>query len=102
LDDIQNCIQSRVRIGTIRTLLTPLTLKQPAPNLGFAWNPGFNNGNLVIRGGGAISHYDEGWGPFEQATVFTNPGTQQKEFLTAEPPTRRPEVLERVVKTPGY
>jgi len=65
-------------------------LKQPAPNLGFAWNPSFDNGNLVIRGGGAISHYDEGWGPFEQATVFTNPGTQQKEFLNAGPPTNTP------------
>lgn len=61
--------------------------KQPAPNLGFAWNPEVDNGNLVVRGGGSISRYDEGWGPFEQATVFTNPGTTQREYLNAGSPT---------------
>jgi len=65
--------------------------KQPAPNLGFAWNPDFSDGflgklaggsNLVIRGGIAVSHYDEGWIPWENVatgsisnqTVSLNPG----------------------------
>ncbi len=65
--------------------------KQPAPNLGFAWNPDFEDGilgkiagggNLVIRGGFAISHYDEGWIPWENVatgsisnqSVSLNPG----------------------------
>ncbi len=64
--------------------------KQPSPNFGFAWNPGFNNGNLVVRGGASISRYDEGWGPWEQATVGTNPGPQQTEFLNAGSPTNTP------------
>jgi hypothetical protein len=62
----------------------------PSPNLGFAWNPTLEHGllgklagrsNLVIRGGAAISHYDEGWVPMENATLFTNPGGTQYEFL---------------------
>jgi len=65
--------------------------KQPAPNLGFAWNPDFEHGflnklaggnNLVIRGGFAVNHYDEGWIPWENVatgsisnqTVSLNPG----------------------------
>ncbi len=65
--------------------------KQPAPNFGFAWNPDFTDGflgklaggsNLVIRGGFAVSHYDEGWIPWENVatgslsnqTVSLNPG----------------------------
>ena len=65
--------------------------KQPAPNLGFAWNPDFQDGilgkiagggNLVIRGGFAVSHYDEGWIPWENVatgsisnqSVSLNPG----------------------------
>ena len=48
--------------------------KQPAPRLGFAWNPDFENGFLgklfggsktVIRGGYAINYYDEGTIPWE-------------------------------------
>jgi hypothetical protein len=65
--------------------------KQPAPNFGFAWNPDFKNGwlqkfsggdNLVIRGGFAVNHYDEGWIPWENVAtgslsnqiVSLNPG----------------------------
>jgi hypothetical protein len=65
--------------------------KQPAPNLGFAWNPYFSDGwlkklaggdGLVIRGGFAVNHYDEGWIPWENVatgtlsnqTVSLNPG----------------------------
>ena len=65
--------------------------KQPSPNFGFAWNPDFENGflgklaggsNLVIRGGFAINHYDEGWIPWENVStgslsnqsVYLNPG----------------------------
>jgi hypothetical protein len=64
--------------------------KQPAPNFGFAWNPTWSDGllgklagggNLVIRGGARVSHYDEGWATFEQATIFGNPGAQQTVFL---------------------
>lgn len=58
---------------------------EPAPNVGFAWNPDFESGilgkitggsNLVVRGGAAISHYDEGWITFESA-AFGNPGASQ-------------------------
>jgi hypothetical protein len=65
--------------------------KQPSPNFGFAWNPDFENGflgkiaggsNLVIRGGFAVNHYDEGWIPWENVStgslsnqsVCLNPG----------------------------
>jgi hypothetical protein len=64
--------------------------KQPAGNLGFAWNPTFDKGilakiaggnNLVIRGGAQLSRYDEGWTTLEGAALFTNPGATQSEFL---------------------
>ncbi|ADW71015.1 TonB-dependent receptor [Granulicella tundricola] len=51
-------------------------LNQPAPNAGFAWNPGFDGGKMVVRGGFSISHYDEGWGDWEAASS-TNPGIRQ-------------------------
>ncbi len=52
--------------------------KQPAPRLGFAWNPDFENGFLgklaggsktVIRGGYAINRYDEGTIPWENVAA---------------------------------
>jgi len=64
--------------------------KEPNPNVGFAWNPTFSEGflgklaggdKLVIRAGFAISHYDEGWVPVENVTLFGNPGGTQSEFL---------------------
>jgi len=63
---------------------------EPAPNFGFAWNPDKEDGFLgkllggsstVIRGGAAISHYDEGWTTFEQAGFYANPGSSQSVFL---------------------
>ena len=74
-------------------------LLEPAPNVGFAWNPVFGDGflgkiagktNLVVRGGGAITHYDEGWTTFEQATLFTNPGPTQLLYLNAGAPANTP------------
>jgi len=75
---------------TLRPAPYSADLKQPAPNFGFAWNPGWqdgllgkmaDNGNLVIRGGYRISRYDEGWTTFEQASFFSNPGPTQTVFL---------------------
>jgi len=60
-------------------------LREPAPNLGFAWNPAMLGGKLVVRGGGAISYYDEGWEPWEEAAVFYNPGVKQTVTLTSNP-----------------
>jgi hypothetical protein len=68
--------------------------KEANPNLGFAWNPTFDEGflqklaggdKMVIRGGFAISHYDEGWVPVESVTLFGNPGGTQAEFLSPGP-----------------
>lgn len=61
-------------------------LREPAPNLGFAWNPAKWGGKLVIRGGGAISYYDEGWEPWEEAAIFYNPGVKQTAKLTSNTP----------------
>ena len=70
--------------------------KEPNPNLGFAWNPVSNQGLLgrlmggektVVRGGFAISHYDEGWVPVENVTLFGNPGGTQTESLFPGPTT---------------
>ena len=74
---------------TLRPSPYSADLVQPAPNFGFAWNPNFNRGllgklagggNMVVRGGASISRYDEGWITFENATLFTNPGTGQSVF----------------------
>jgi hypothetical protein len=56
---------------------------QPQPNLGLAWNPDISSGFLgklfggqktVLRGGFALTSYDEGWETFENASIYTNPG----------------------------
>ncbi len=74
-------------------------LKEPAPNFGFAWNPDITDGflgkiaggsKLVIRGGAAITHYDEGWTTFEQSTEYTDPGDTQLTYANAGPPTGTP------------
>jgi hypothetical protein len=73
-------------------------MKEPAPNVGFAWNPEITDGflgkiaggsKLVIRGGAAVTWYDEGWETFEQATE-SNPGDTQSVFLNAGSPTSTP------------
>lgn len=60
-------------------------LREPAPNAGFAWNPSFWGGKLVVRGGGAISYYDEGWETWEEAAIFYNPGVSQTLSLVSNP-----------------
>lgn len=74
-------------------------LKEPAPNFGFAWNPDLTGtwleklagkSNLVIRGGGGVTWYDEGWTTFEQATLYSNPGATQLVYANAGPPTNTP------------
>jgi len=74
-------------------------MKEPAPNVGFAWNPDITDGflgkiaggtNLVIRGGAAITWYDEGWTTFEEATEYSNPGDTQDVFLSAGEPSNTP------------
>jgi Carboxypeptidase regulatory-like domain len=66
-------------------------LLQPAPNFGFAWNPAnIDHGNLVVRGGASITHYDEDWSMFEQATEYSNPGDYQDAYINAGPPTNTP------------
>ncbi|MGA7886837.1 MAG: TonB-dependent receptor [Acidobacteriaceae bacterium] len=74
-------------------------MKEPAPNFGFNWNPDWTGGflgklaggsNLVIRGGAAVTWYDEGWTTFEQATEYSNPGDTQLSYLNAGPTTGTP------------
>ncbi|MGC2636315.1 MAG: carboxypeptidase-like regulatory domain-containing protein, partial [Acidobacteriaceae bacterium] len=74
-------------------------MREPAPNFGFAWNPAFNEGflgklaggnKLVVRGGAAVTWYDEGWITFEQATEYSDPGDTQVAYLDAGPPTNTP------------
>jgi hypothetical protein len=60
-------------------------LREPAPNVGFAWNPAMWGGKFVVRGGAAISYYDEGWEPWEEAAIFDNPGVNQTATLTSNP-----------------
>ena len=60
-------------------------LREPAPNAGFAWNPAMWDGKLVVRGGAAISYYDEGWEPWEQSAIFNNPGVKQSASLISNP-----------------
>ncbi len=58
--------------------------KQPAPNFGFAWNPGFENGWLgallghgtVIRASYALNFYDEGMNAISNV-MSSNPGDVQ-------------------------
>src|SRR6185312_13173126 len=64
-------------------------LMQPSPNVGFAWNPTFDDGRLVVRGGGAISHYDEGWEVWENG-ASSNPGLRQSASITPGPVTNTP------------
>lgn len=59
-------------------------LIQPAPNLGFAWNPARWGGKLVVRGGAGISYYDEGWQVWENG-AFGNPGTSQTASIISNP-----------------
>lgn len=58
------------------------SLKLPAPNLGFAWNPDFTNGflgklfggnNTVIRANYGLTFYSPGWESWEQALLYSNP-----------------------------
>jgi hypothetical protein len=74
-------------------------MKEPAPNVGFAWNPDLTKGflgklaggsNLVIRGGAAVTWYDEGWTTFEQATLYSNPGDTQVVSENPGPTTNTP------------
>ncbi|HXS11529.1 MAG TPA: carboxypeptidase-like regulatory domain-containing protein [Acidobacteriaceae bacterium] len=59
-------------------------LVQPAPNVGFAWNPSMWGGKVVVRGGAAISYYDEGWQVWEN-NAFGNPGVSQTASITSNP-----------------
>jgi hypothetical protein len=94
--------------GTLNGVLNPQValrpspykgdFREPAPNIGFAWNPDFNDGflgkiaggsKMVVRGGAAITWYDEGWITFENATE-SNPGDSQTAYLNAGPTTNTP------------
>ena len=60
-------------------------MREPAPNAGFAWNPAMWRDKLVVRGGAAISYYDEGWEPWEEAAIFYNPGVKQSASIISNP-----------------
>lgn len=84
---------------TLRPSPYSADMKEPAPNAGFAWNPTFTHGflsrlaggsNLVIRGGAAVTWYDEGFTTFEQATEYNNPGDTQVVSLSPGPVTNTP------------
>ena len=60
-------------------------LVNPAPNIGFAWNPSsseglmgklLGNGKTVIRGGFSITYYNEGMNTISN-TITNNPGSSQ-------------------------
>lgn len=62
----------------LRPQTYPSDYVEPDPNVGFAWNPDFENGilnkilggsNSVIRGGFSINHYTPGWYPWETASI---------------------------------
>lgn len=64
-------------------------MHQFAPNIGVAWNPDYEDGFLgkvlggnktVIRAGGRVSYYNEGWTTVENS-FYTNPGGTQSVFL---------------------
>lgn len=66
-------------------------LVNPAPNVGFAWNPSsseglmgklLGNGKTVIRGGFSITYYNEGMNTISN-TVTNNPGSTQS--ISANP-----------------
>jgi hypothetical protein len=65
-------------------------LHQFGPNIGIAWNPDIENGFLgkmmggnktVIRAGGRVSYYNEGWATQENS-FYTNPGGFQSVNLS--------------------
>jgi hypothetical protein len=69
------------------------TYKQPAPNFGFAWNPGYEHGWLgallghgtVIRGSYAINFYSEGMNAISNV-MSMNQGSMQSLSLSAGQP----------------